>query len=89
MELGNTYRHILKWGDKREEGISHHMAAVIKEKFGLSDTDFKAKHLPGTEPVKLVKAPMLGPAQLEHLRAVCGSENVLTDDLSRARFSCG
>jgi len=89
MENGNSYRHILKWGDKREEGVSHHMAEVIKEKFGLSDTDFKGKHLPGTEPVKLVKAPMLSPALVEHLQSICGSENVLTDDLSRARFSCG
>ncbi len=89
MENGNSYRHILKWGDKREEVISHHMAEVIKEKFGLSDADLKGKHLPGTEPVRLAKPSALKPAQLEHLQGICGNENVLTDDLSRARFSCG
>ncbi len=29
MENGNSYRHILKWGDKHEESISHHMAEVM------------------------------------------------------------
>ena len=89
MENGNSYRHILKWGDKHEEGISHHMAEVIKEKFDLSDADFKGKHLPGTEPVKLEKPSMLKPVQVDFFRSVSGAENIQTDDVSRARFSCG
>lgn len=89
METENSYRQILKWGDKREEEISHHMAEVIREKFGLSGEDFTRKHLPGTEPVKLTKPSVLKPAQIEFMRATCGGENILTDDLSRARFSCG
>lgn len=89
MENGNSYRHILKWGDKHEEGISHHMAEVIKEKFDLSDADFKGKHLPGTEPVKLEKPSMLKPVQVDFFRSVSGAENIQTDDASRARFSCG
>jgi len=89
MENGNSYRHILKWGDKHEESISHHMAEVIKEKFGLPEADFKRKHLPGTEPVKIDKPSMLKPAQLDFFRSVSGAENIMTDDLSRARFSCG
>ncbi len=89
MENGNSYRHILKWGDKHEEGISHHMAEVIKEKFDLSDADFKGKHLSGTEPVKLEKPSMLKPVQVDFFRSVSGAENIQTDDVSRARFSCG
>ena len=89
MENGNSYRHILKWGDKHEEGISHHMAEVIKEKFDLSDADFKGKHLPGTEPVKLEKPSMLKPVQVDFFCFVSGAENIQTDDVSRARFSCG
>jgi len=89
MENGNSYRHILKWGDKHEEGVSHHMAEVIKEKFDLSDADFKGKHLPGTEPVKLEKPSMLKPVQVDFFRSVSGAENIQTDDVSRARFSCG
>ena len=89
MEQENSYRHILKWGDKREETVSHHMADVIKEKFGLTDEDFGQKHLPGDELVHLLKPSMLKPAQVEFFNSICGSENILTDDLSRARFSCG
>ena len=89
MEYHSSYRDILKWGDKREEEISHHMAAVIKEKFGLTDADFKEKHLPGTDTVRLEKPSGLKPAQKERLQAICGRENVLDDDFSRARFSCG
>ncbi len=89
MDNGNSYRHILKWGDKHEESVSHHMAEVIKEKFGLKDEDFSRKHLPGTEPVMLEKLPVLKPAQVDFFRNIAGAENVLSDDMSRARFSCG
>lgn len=89
MEIENTYRHILKWGDKREEEVGHHMVALIKEKFGLTDDDLSEKHLPGLEAVRLEKPSTLKPHQLEFLKEVCGSDNILTDDLSRARYSCG
>ncbi|MCU0458377.1 MAG: FAD-binding oxidoreductase [Bacteroidales bacterium] len=89
MGQENSYRHILKWGDKREETVSRHMAEIIKEKFGLTDEDFARKHLPGTDPVKLGKPSLLKPGQIEYIKRICGEENVLTDDISRARFSCG
>ncbi len=89
MERENTYRHILKWGDKREDSVDRHMVTIIKEKFGLTDADFSKKHLPGTQTVSLDKPSMLKPALLDFLKSICGSENVLTDDLSRARYSCG
>ncbi|MRR23664.1 FAD-binding oxidoreductase, partial [bacterium] len=89
MENENSYRHLFKWGDKREETVGHHMAEVIKEKFGLTEDDFGRKHLPGTGTVRLDKPSLLKPAQVEFFNSICGSENVLTDDLSRARYSCG
>ena len=89
MERENTYRHILKWGDKREEVVDHHMARLIREKFGLTDADFSEKYLPGEETVTLDKPSMLKPAQLEFLKSICGSGNILTDDYSRAMYSCG
>lgn len=89
MERAKSYRHILKWGDKREEVVGHHMVTLIKEKFGLTDADFREKYLPGTEEVKLEKASLLKPAQAEFLRSVSGEENVLTDDFHRVQYSCG
>lgn len=88
-EERDSYRDIFKWGDGREEVIDPRMAAVIRDKFGLADEAFTVRHLPGTEPVKLEKPSMLKPAQLKYLQSLCGSENVMSDDFSRARFSCG
>jgi len=89
MERDNTYRHILKWGDKREEEVGHHMVTLIKEKFGLTDADFREKYLPGTDEVRLEKPSLLKPAQADFLRSISGEENVLTDDFHRTQYSCG
>ena len=68
----------MKWGDKREAEVEPLMKKLIKEKFGLTDFDFREKHLPGTETVKLDKPPMLKPAQLDFLKSIVGSENLRT-----------
>ena len=65
------------------------MITLIKEKFGITDDELKKKHLPGTEEVRLEKPSLLKPSHLDFLRSVCGSDNVLVDDFSRARWSCG
>jgi alkyldihydroxyacetonephosphate synthase len=84
-----TYRQILKWGDKREEEVDPLMIRIIRDKFGLKDSDFKMKYLSGAEPVKLEKPSALKPHQLESLTGIVGNENIQTDDFSRAKFSCG
>src|SRR5665647_843432 len=84
-----TYREILKWGDKREAEVEPLMQKLIKEKFGLTDSDFRGKYLPGTEPVKLEKPSMLKSAHLVFLKSIVGSENIRTDDYTRAKFSYG
>ncbi len=89
MENDRSYRRILLWGDKHDEVISLHMAEVLKERFGVTDADFAVRHLPGDGEVKLEKPPMLKPAQLCFMQSICGEENVMTDDFTRARFSCG
>ena len=89
MNRDKTYRNILKWGDKREERVDRHMAGLIKEKFGLTDADFREKYLPGEEEVTLGKPSLLKPSQFEFLRSICGNENILTDDYTRATYSCG
>jgi alkyldihydroxyacetonephosphate synthase len=84
-----TYRQILKWGDKREHQVDPLMIKVIKEKFGLKDSDFKMKYLAGSQTVKLEKASSLKLQQLDFLRSIVGNENIQTDDFSRAKFSYG
>ncbi|MBN2861789.1 MAG: FAD-binding oxidoreductase [Bacteroidales bacterium] len=87
--MDNTYRQILKWGDKREEGLDPLMAKVLKEKFDLSDTDFETKYLSGSQEVILEKLPALKSDQLDVFRSIAGNDNVQSDDFSRARFSFG
>ena len=89
MERDKSYRQILKWGDKREAEVGHHMVALIKEKFGLTDADFREKYLPGTGEAKVEKPSLLKPSQAAFLKSVAGDENVLTDDFNRAKYSCG
>jgi alkyldihydroxyacetonephosphate synthase len=89
MAVDHTYRQILKWGDKHEESVDHLMMDLIKEKFDLTDADLSEKYLPGTETVRIDKPSMLKPGQLDFLRSIVGDDNILTDDFSRAKFSCG
>jgi hypothetical protein len=63
--MNNTYRQILKWGDKKEHEIDHLMIKVIKDEFGLKDSDLKEKHLPGTQTIKIEKPSALKPGQLD------------------------
>lgn len=88
-EMNNTYRQILKWGDKSEHSIDNLMLRIINDEFGLKESDIKEKYLPGSQIVKLGKSSNLKSGQLDFLKAVVGDENVLTDDFSRASFSCG
>ena len=84
-----TYRQILKWGDKREEEVDPLMLKLINEKFDLKDPDVRLKYLSGLQEVKLEKPSGLNPQQLDFLRGIVGNENIMTDDFSRAKFSCG
>ena len=87
--MGITYRHILKWGDKREEIIDSNTMSVLLGKFGLDRSDIVDKHMPGGETVKLATSPKLKKEQIDKLKSIVGEENFHTDDSSRARFSCG
>ncbi len=84
-----TYRDILKWGDKREQKIDDATLKVIKEKFSISDQDLASKHLFGDTEVKLEKTTSLSEEQINDLKKIAGSENIFTDDFSRANFSYG
>jgi alkyldihydroxyacetonephosphate synthase len=84
-----TYRQILKWGDKREHQIDPLMLKVIREKFGLEESDFGTKHLPGGQEVRLVKASSLTPLQLDFFRDTVGEENLHSDDFTRAKYAYG
>ena len=49
-DMDLTYRGILKWGDKREAEVEPLMKKLIKEKFGLTDSDLGGSISPGRRP---------------------------------------
>lgn len=87
--MDNTYRQILKWGDKKEYRIDNLMINVLKDEFGLKDSDLEEKHLQGNQTVKIQKPSGLNEYQLDFLKNIVGEENIQTDDFSRANFSYG
>ncbi len=87
--MNNTYRDILKWGDKREEKIDDATLNIIKDKLELSDKEINIKHLFGDTEVKLDKKVSLSDYQIKELKEIAGDNNILSDDFSRANFSYG
>ncbi|MBU8893294.1 MAG: FAD-binding oxidoreductase [Bacteroidales bacterium] len=84
-----TYRDILKWGDKRETAIDEGTINVIKDKFGYTESELKQKHLYGNQEVKLEHQIKLDKAILNQFTEIVGTENIETDDFSRAVHSYG
>src|SRR6056297_1543604 len=85
----NTYRDILKWGDKRKASIDEGTLKVVKEKFGYNDSDINQLHLSGDHRVNLDKQCNLDKKIIEQLTHIVGEENIETDDYSRASHAHG
>lgn len=85
----NTYRDIFKWGDKRETTIDKGTINVIKEKLGYTDSELEQKHLYGNQAVKLEPQIQLNKEILNQLAEIVGTENIQTDDFSRASHAFG
>ncbi|MFP4555629.1 MAG: FAD-binding oxidoreductase [Bacteroidales bacterium] len=87
--MSNTYRDILKWGDKRETKLDDGTINVIKETFGFTDSDISQMHLFGDNQVELSKKPELSDDLISEFKEIVGAENIATDDYSRASHSYG
>ncbi|MBN2614772.1 MAG: FAD-binding oxidoreductase [Bacteroidales bacterium] len=88
-EQKNTYRSIFLWGDKKIRPLEEGVRKLVKNKFGLTDTDLDQSHLFADDEVRLGTSPALSEKQIKELQNICGTENVKTDDYSRARNAHG
>ncbi len=89
MDVMNTYRSILKWGDPaHEEAFDAHMLGFIGKTFGLSQGDLREKYLPGQDSVRL-KKPSIPRTVIAALEKIAGKENVAVGDYERAYHSFG
>ena len=85
-----SYRSIMKWGDpaaykRPKEGLYK----LVKEKFHLTDDDFKEMVDVGNEVVDIHVPTRLTEAQLAELKEILGEDNVTTDDFKRAQVCYG
>lgn len=86
----NSYRSIFKWGSP--VGFKHpnqRLFQLLKEKFSLTDADFKEKQLTGQELVKCDDPPGLTAEHIAQMQKITGEANVMTDDFSRVKYSNG
>lgn len=85
-----TYRSIFKWG--APEGFKHpnqKLYEMMKDKFGLTDADFRKKQKEGNEQVSYSKTVLLTASQIEEITKIVGDENIQTDDYSRVKYASG
>ncbi|GMT46300.1 MAG: oxidoreductase [bacterium] len=87
--METTYRSIFKWGDKREEKLEKGIIALVKEQFGYTDDDFGKRYLSGDKEVKLNQKSRIPADIQQRFVEIAGSENVLSDDYSRASHAFG
>ncbi len=85
-----SFRSIFKYGDPN--GFKHpniKLLDELKQKFNLSDKDFKKKESTGNELVDLNVESKLSIAQVEKFIEICGKENVSSKEYERLKFSTG
>ena len=86
----DSYRSIMKWGDpaaykRPKEGLYK----LVKEKFHLTDDDFKEMVDVGNEVVDIHQPSRLTAEQIEELNYILGADNVATEEITRAKICYG
>ena len=86
----DSYRSIMKWGDpaaykRPKEGLYK----LVKEKFHLTDDDFKEMVDVGNEVVDIHQPSRLTAEQIEELNYILGADNVATEEITRAKVCYG
>ena len=86
----DSFRAILKWGSPTEfKHPNWRLYELMRQTFGLTDDDFRARTNTGETPVRVEQPCRLSAETLAGLAAIVGPENVATADLSRARVCYG
>lgn len=88
--IKGSFRSIFKFGNP--ETFKHpndHLYQEIKNKFNLTDADFKEKETTGNELVEINKKSSLEIQQIETFIQICGKDNVSSKEYERLKFSTG
>ncbi len=85
-----SYRSIFKWGSRNEfKSPNQNLYNLLKQRLNLTDADFIERQSDGSAQVKLDQAITLSDDDIHRLKEMIGPENVLSDDYSRVKYSCG
>jgi alkyldihydroxyacetonephosphate synthase len=85
-----TTRSIFKWGAPNGfKHPNHRLFETIKEKFGMTDDDFRKKIYEGNEPVTCDVKVRLEIRQIEKFKEMVGPDNVSYCDYDRVKYSTG
>ncbi|MDD4839614.1 MAG: FAD-binding oxidoreductase [Clostridia bacterium] len=85
-----SFRSIMKWGDPEKNKIPKEgLYKIMKERFNLSDDDFKQTVDLGEEVVDFKSASKLSKAQIDTFVKIVGSENATTDEFKRLQVGYG
>ncbi|MFD3158577.1 FAD-binding oxidoreductase [Haloimpatiens sp. FM7330] len=88
--LEGTYRSILKWGDPNEfKHPNIKLYKLMKEKFKMTDEDFKQPKNLGLEKVEYDIPIKLTDENIQVFKDIVGEENVKTDNYTRLKVSYG
>jgi alkyldihydroxyacetonephosphate synthase len=86
----HSYRSILKWGDPAVfKAPNAKLFELMKETFGMTDEDFKAKRKMGLETVDFDVPVKLSREHLDAFAGIVGAENVKTDNYTRLQVAYG
>jgi alkyldihydroxyacetonephosphate synthase len=87
---GGSYRSIFKWGDPAAfKHPNEKLYREMKEVFGLTDEDFRARGAEGDEKVKIGRPVRLAKSKVDKIARIVGRENISSSDYDRLRFGAG
>ena len=85
-----SYRSILKWGDPEFfKAPNSKLYELMKEMFGMTDGDFKAREKMGLETVDFDMPSKMAKEHLDAFASIVGAENVKTDNYTRLQVAYG
>jgi alkyldihydroxyacetonephosphate synthase len=85
-----TYRAIFKWGaPERFKHPNRRLYETLRNRFRMTDADFRERRRLGDEPVALRQPVRLSHGQINTFTRMLGDENVSADDYSRAKYANG
>lgn len=85
-----SFRSIFKYGNPK--GFKHPNEMLykeIKEKFKLTDEDFKKKETTGNKTVNIQRKSGVLPEQIKTFTTICGAKNISSEEYDRLKFSSG